>query len=274
VAVARWIASPLRELADVARRIRHGQLDVTIAPRSRDEIGVLARAMGDMVHALRDRDFVRETFGRYVSPELAERALRDRGALRLGGEVREVAMLMSDLRGFTELSERLGPAAMIDLLNRYLARMTPVIVQHGGTIDEFIGDAIFVLFGAPFSGPDDAERAVRCAWAMQQALVAFDEENQAQGLPRLTMGIGLHLGPVVAGNIGSPERLKYGVVGPAVNMVSRIQTLTAGGEVLLSDDLLSRVSSFVTVTPGRVERVKGAREPVTVHCLLAVKDPA
>jgi len=149
-----------------------------------------------------------------------------------------------------------------------------VIVQHGGTIDEFIGDAIFVLFGAPFSGPDDAERAVRCAWAMQQALVAFDEENQAQGLPRLTMGIGLHLGPVVAGNIGSPERLKYGVVGPAVNMVSRIQTLTAGGDVLLSDDLLSRVSSFVTVTPGRVERVKGAREPVTVHCLLAVKDPA
>ena len=274
VAVARWIASPLRELADVARRIRHGQLDVTIAPRSRDEIGVLARAMGDMVHALRDRDFVRETFGRYVSPELAERALRDRGALRLGGEVREVAMLMSDLRGFTELSEQLGPAAMIDLLNRYLARMTPVIVQHAGTIDEFIGDAIFVLFGAPFSGPDDAERAVRCAWAMQQALAAFDEENQAQGLPRLAMGIGLHLGPVVAGNIGSPERLKYGVVGPAVNMVSRIQTLTAGGDVLLSDDLLSRVSSFVTVTPGRVERVKGAREPVTVHCLLAVKDPA
>jgi len=109
---------------------------------------------------------------------------------------------------------------------------------------------------------------------MQQALAAFDEENQAQGLPRLTMGIGLHLGPVVAGNIGSPERLKYGVVGPAVNMVSRIQTLTAGGEVLLSDDLLSRVSSIVTVTPGRVERVKGAREPVTVHCLLAVKDPA
>src|SRR5262249_59131267 len=126
---------PVREVADGARRIRHGQLDVTIAPRSRDEIGVLARAMGDMVHALRDRDFVRETFGRYVSPELAERALRDRDALRLGGEVREVAMLMSDLRAFTELSQRLGPSAMIDLLNHYLARMTPVIVKYGGTID-------------------------------------------------------------------------------------------------------------------------------------------
>ena len=115
---------------------------------------------------------------------------------------------------------------------------------------------------------------VRGLFTKWEGTFAFDEENQAQGLPRLTMGIGLHLGPVVAGNIGSPERLKYGVVGPAVNMVSRIQTLTAGGDVLLSDDLLSRVSSFVTVTPGRVERVKGAREPVTVHCLLAVKDPA
>src|SRR2546426_9257274 len=103
---------------------------------------------------------------------------------------------------------------------------------------------------------------------MQQALAAFDEENQAQGLPRLAMGIGLHLGPVVAGNIGSPERLKYGVVGPAVNMVSRIQTLTAGGEVLLSDDLLSRVSSFVTVTPGRAERAEGARVPGEGYCPL------
>ena len=131
-----------------------------------------------------------------------------------------------------------------------------------------------MLFGAPFGGPNDAERAVRCAWAMHQALGVFNEENRADGLPELAMGIGLHLGPVVAGNIGSPERLKYGVVGPAVNMVSRIQALTAGGEVLLSEELLARVSGLVTVSPGRLERVKGAREPVTVYCLLAVKDPA
>ena len=119
IAVAGWIAHPLRELAQVARRIRHGHLDVTVVPRSHDEIGVLARAMNDMARALRDRDFIRETLGRYVSPELAAQVLRDREALQLGGEVREVAMLMSDLRGFSELSERLGPAAMIGLLNRY-----------------------------------------------------------------------------------------------------------------------------------------------------------
>lgn len=271
IAVAGWIAQPLRELAQLARRIRHGQLDVRAVPRSRDEIGVLARAMNDMAQALRDRDFVRETLGRYVSPELAAEVLRDREALTLGGEVREVAMLMSDLRGFSELSERLGPDGMIGLLNRYLACMTPVIQEHRGVIDEFIGDAIFVLFGAPFGRPDDAERAVRCAWAMQQALAAFNADGRARGLPELSMGIGLHVGPVVAGNIGGPDRMKYGVVGPAVNLTARIQALTVGGEVLVSETLLARVASLVSVAPGRSERVKGASAPITVHRLLEVK---
>jgi sigma-B regulation protein RsbU (phosphoserine phosphatase) len=273
IALAGWIARPLRELAQIARRIRLGQLDVTAVPRSHDEIGVLARAMNDMARALRDRDFIRETLGRYVSPELAAQALRDRDALQLGGELREVAMLMSDLRGFSELSERLGPAAMIALLNRYLGAMTPVIVQHGGVINEFIGDAIFVLFGAPFGRPDDTERAVRCAAAMQEALAGFNADNAARGLPGLSMGIALHVGPVVAGNIGSADRVKYGVVGPAVNLVARIESLSSGGEVLLSGTLVARVAPLVSVAPGRVERVKGVSEPVTVHRLLEVKGP-
>ena len=273
-AVAGWIARPLRELAQLARRIRQGELDVTAVPRSRDEIGVLTRAMGDMARALRDRDFIRDTFGRYVSRELAEQCLRDRDTLHLGGEVREVVMLMSDLRGFSELSERLGPSAMIGLLNRYFARMTPVIVAHGGIIDEFIGDAIFVLFGAPFGRPDDAERAVRCAWAMQAAMAVVNADSRALGVPELSMGIGLHIGPVVAGNIGSPDRLKYGVVGPAVNLVSRIQALTLGGEVLLSDTLAVRVSSIASVGPARLERVKGLTEPAVLHRVLDVRLPA
>ena len=274
VLLARWIARPLRELAQLARRIRHGDLDVTATPRSRDEIGVLTRAMGDMATALRDRDFIRATFGRYVSPELAERALRDRQALQLGGELREVAMLMSDLRGFSALSENLGPAATLDLLNRYFAAMTPVIVAHGGVIDEIIGDAIFVLFGAPFGRPDDAERAVRCAWAMQETLVAFNTANRSQALPELHQGIALHIGTVVAGNIGSPERVKYGVVGPAVNLLARIQSLTAGGEILISDALHARVAGLAEVGGGRVERVKGVSEPVTVYRVLGLAAPA
>ncbi|MCL6640275.1 MAG: HAMP domain-containing protein, partial [Candidatus Rokubacteria bacterium] len=265
--MARWLARPLRELAEAARRIRHGQLDVNLTPRSRDEIGVLTRAVADMARALRDRDFIRETFGRYVSPEVAEGFLRDRAALRLGGEVRAVTILMSDLRGFSALSERLGPEAMITILNRYLARMTPVILEHGGLINEFIGDAILVLFGAPLARPDDTERAVRCAWAMQRTLAALNEEQRRAGLPELAMGIGLHHGEVVAGNIGTAERVKYGVVGPAVNVAARLQALSEGGEIVASEAVVVRAGvNGAAGSPTQV-RLKGMRRPVTMFRL-------
>ncbi len=270
IATAHWIARPLRELAEEARQIRRGRLDVTVAPQSRDEIGVLARAMAEMAQGLRDRDFIRETLGRYVSPELAERCLRDRAALRLGGELRDVTVLMSDLREFTPLSERLGPEATIGVLNRYLARMTPIILEHGGMIDEFIGDAILVVFGAPFERIDDAERAVRCAVRMQEAMRAVNEEAGALGLPDLSMGIGIHCGSVVAGNIGSPDRIKYGVVGPPVNLVSRIQGLTAGGDILVSDAIVAKTHGLIVVGPPSQVAVKGAAQPVTVHRLLGL----
>jgi class 3 adenylate cyclase len=265
IVLVRWIAQPLRELGAQARRIREGDLDVAIVPHSRDEIGALARTMAEMVQGLRDRDFIRDVLGRYVSPELAEQCVRDRGAMRLGGEVRTVSLLMSDLRGFSGLSERLGPEAMIGLLNRYLGRMTPVILQHRGTINEFIGDAILVLFGAPFEQPDDAERAVRCAWAMQRAMASFNRESHSQGLPSLVMGIAVHSGRVVAGNIGSQDRMKYGVVGPAVNLTGRIESLTVGPQVLISAATLDRVRDLVSVGPGTEVAVKGVPEPVTVY---------
>ncbi|HTK92313.1 MAG TPA: adenylate/guanylate cyclase domain-containing protein [Verrucomicrobiae bacterium] len=266
VATARWMARPLQDLANLALRIRQGNLDAVVRPRSHDEIGVLTRSMGEMVRALRDREFVRQTLGRYVSPELAERVLRDPDAVRLGGELREVTILMSDLRGFSELSERLGPEAMIDILNRYLATMTQVIQAHGGMINEFIGDAILVLFGAPFQHRDDCERAVRCAWDMQCAMAALNVENRRLGLPELAMGIGIHVGPVVAGNIGSRDRVKYGVVGSPVNLAARIQALAFGGEVLLSESVVER-SGHVRVGAPRRVRAKGFASLVTVHPL-------
>ena len=270
--VARWIASPLMELAEQARRIRHGDLDVTFKYGPRDEIGVLSRAMRDMVTALRDRDFVRQALGRYVSPEVAERFLRDRDSLRLGGDLRQVTILMSDLRGFTTLSERLGPESMIDILNRYLARMTPVIHAHGGIINEFIGDAILVLFGAPFERPDDGQRALRCALAMQREMDALNEENKGLGLPVLAMGIGVHAGVVVAGNIGTKERAKYGVVGPTVNLAARVHTLAAGGQVLATRAALARARGAVRVGEPWRARVKGVTEPVVVHEVLGPVD--
>jgi class 3 adenylate cyclase len=269
---ARWIARPLRELAEQARRIRQGNLEVAIAPRSRDEIGVLARAMADMARALRDRDFIRETLGRYVNPELAAQCLRDRSALRLGGEVRQVAILMSDIRGFSELSERIAPEALIAVVNGYLARMTPIILEHGGTISDFIGDGILAVFGAPIAHGDEVDQAARCARAMQRDMHLVNAENRAAGLPDLAMGIAVHAGPVVAGNIGSPDRVKYGVVGAAVNLASRIQALAAGGEVIVSEAALKRLGPIARVGPARYVRVKGIADPVAVHELIGFAD--
>jgi adenylate cyclase len=270
VLTARWIARPLRDLAHQARRIRRGDLQVVVTPRSRDEIGVLARAMGDMTRALRDRDLIRDSLGRYVSPEIAERILRDPSALHLGGQVRHVAVLMSDLREFSALSERIGPEALIELVNRYLARMTPVILAHGGAIIDFIGDAILVLFGAPFERPDDVKRSTLCALSMQRTMDALNLENRALGLPELAMGIGLDAGTVVAGNIGSPDRMKYSVVGPAVNLASRIQSVADGGQVLATEAVAERIRGSIRLDGPRRTSVKGFAKPVLVYQVLGV----
>ena len=161
----------------------------------------------------RHNRFICETFGRYLTDEVVATVLESPTGLRMGGEKRKITMMMADLRGFTSLSERLPPERVVALLNRYLTTMVSVIKQYQGTIDEFIGDAIFVLFGAPIWQEDDAQRAVACAVAMQLAMASVNEQNRQEGLPEVEMGIGIHTGQVVVGNIGSPERMKYGVVG-------------------------------------------------------------
>lgn len=183
---------------------------------------------------LRNR-FIRETFGRYLADEVVATLLESPTGVRLGGEKRKITMMMADLRGFTSLSERLAPERVVAILNRYLATMVKIIKQYGGTIDEFIGDAIFVLFGAPIWQEDDAQRAVACAVAMQLAMAEVNDQNGQEDLPEVEMGIGIHTGQVVLGNIGSPERMKYGVVGRHVNLASRIQSYTTGGQILISE---------------------------------------
>ncbi|MCA9450968.1 MAG: adenylate/guanylate cyclase domain-containing protein, partial [Candidatus Omnitrophica bacterium] len=172
--------------------------------------------------------FITRTFGRYLSDDVVERILDDPRGLSLGGELRTVTVLMNDLRGFTSMCERLRPAEVVALLNRYLECMTAVILEHEGTIDEFIGDAILVIFGAPLARPDDARRAVACALSMMLAMDEFSAWCLERGLPQLEMGIGLNTGDVIVGNIGSERRLKYGIVGATVNLTSRIETYTVG----------------------------------------------
>ncbi|MGH7319615.1 MAG: adenylate/guanylate cyclase domain-containing protein, partial [Candidatus Rokuibacteriota bacterium] len=268
--LARRVTGPVSALTEGVARVAGGDLSQALPVRSQDEVGQLTAAFNDMLDGLRQRDFIRDTFGRYVSPEVARTLLESPEGLRLGGEKRDLTVLMSDLRGYTRLAEEGDPATVIQVLNAYLARMTEIIVSHGGTIDEFIGDAIFTIFGAPLAHPDHAERAAACAIAMQLAMEEVNRANQARGLPRLEMGIGLNTGEAVVGNIGSEQRAKYGVVGSAVNLAGRVEGCTVGGQVLLSPYTYERIRDVAEVGPPLPVEVKGIREPLLLYELRAL----
>jgi class 3 adenylate cyclase len=267
VLLARRVTGPVSALTRGVTRVAAGDLSEALPVRSADEVGQLTRAFNAMLDGLRQRDFIRDTFGRYVSPEVAQTLLESPEGLRLGGEKRDVTVLMSDLRGYTRLAEGGDPTVIVQVLNGYLGRMTDIIVEHGGTVDEFIGDAILAIFGAPLPHADHVERAAACAIAMQCAMEEMNRHHAALGLPRLEMGIGLNTGEAVVGNIGSEKRAKYGVVGSVVNLAARVQGCTVGGQVLLSSATYQRIREIAEVGPPLPVEVKGIREPLLLYDL-------
>jgi len=213
----------------------------------------------------RNEKFIRATFGRYLSDEIVTDILERPEGLELGGDLRRVSIMLSDIRGFTTLSENLAPSQVVTLLNRYLGTMTDIIMEHQGTIDEFIGDAILAVFGAPQRGEDDEDRAVRCALAMQKAMIEINAVNQAEGFPTLHTGIAINTGDVIAGNIGSERRSKYGFVGHPMNVTSRIEDITAGGEILIADSTLKSLKGRYALGRSQEINVKGIDETLLVH---------
>jgi class 3 adenylate cyclase len=217
--------------------------------------------------------FIKETFGRYLTDEVVEELLTAPEGLALGGASRTVTILMSDLRGFSSLAERLSPPQVLSLLNHYLGAMTQVILRHGGTIDEFIGDGILVIFGAPVARPDDATRAVACALEMQLSIRSVNEHLKSSDLPEIEMGIGINTGEVVVGNIGSDRRAKYGVVGRHVNLASRIEALTVGGQVLISESTRDAVGSILDIGAVTEVSLKGARDVMRIFDVRGIAGP-
>jgi adenylate cyclase len=220
----------------------------------------------------RRNQFIRKTFGRYTSDEIVDAILDAPDGLKLGGEKREVTLLMSDVRGFTAMAERLEPTEVVALLNHYLSVMVELIHRSGGNIDEIIGDAILVIFGAPLVMPDAARRAVRCALAMQQAMDSVNEHNLRRGLPEIEMGIALHTGEVVVGNIGSTQRSKYAVVGQTVNLTARVESFTVGGQILVSPALIHAANPGLILGEEVEVHAKGMPEALKCRALLGHED--
>jgi class 3 adenylate cyclase len=204
-------------------------------------------------------EFLKKTFGRYISKRVMNTLLENPSALELGGERRSVTMMSSDLRGFTAISENLEPEQVVTMLNNYFEVVMKVISDYGGVINDVIGDALLVFFGAPQRMPDRTERAVACAIAMQNAMGEVNVANRLSGLPELEMGIGIHNSEVVVGNIGSRLRTKYSVVGSGVNQVTRIEGYTVGGQILASEPVFKKVRNILRIDSQRVVHPKGYR---------------
>jgi len=210
-------------------------------------------------------EFLKTMFGRYLSHEVMTSLIENPSALELGGEKRRVTIMMTDLRGFTALAERLEPEQVVQMLNAYFEIMVEVVLKFKGTINEIIGDALLVIFGAPQEMPDRAQQAIACAITMQNAMAKVNEQNRAQGLPELEMGIGLNETEVIVGNIGSSKRSKYSVVGSGVNMTSRIESYSVGGQVLVSESVRHEAGEILRIDSERVVFPKGAETPLKIY---------
>ncbi len=265
--VASSVAGPLREVQAAMAEVGRGSLDARCAVVSNDEIGEVAEGFNRMVAGLREREQIREAFGKYVSPQVRDEILAGRASLE--GDAREVTILFADLRDFTPWVESSPPAQVVSDLNEYFTAMDGAIRAQGGLVLQFIGDEIEAVFGAPVAGPGHADAAVRAAIDMRMRLAAWNAARVAAGRVPLRHGVGIHTGTVIAGNIGSPERLSYALVGDAVNLTSRIQALNKefGTEILVSSFTVACLQGTFGLTPLPAVKVKGRKAEVEVYSL-------
>jgi adenylate cyclase len=268
----RPVVVAIRRIAGKAAHVGKGDYGEPLTVASKDEIGQLTANFNDMIAGLKERDFISNTFGRYVDQEVARELLSRPEASRLGGVKREVVILFADVRGFTPIAETLSPEATINLVNRHFARMIDVIQAHRGIIVDFLGDAILAFFD-PLDGPMEpvVQRAISSALKLHGAIEA--ENLAAPGYPALHMGIGLHAGEVVVGNIGSESRAKYGIIGSPVNLTHRIQGQAQGGEVVISDMVLQHCKEMVAVERTFQSELKGIAHPVTLYVVESMREP-
>jgi class 3 adenylate cyclase len=229
---------------------------------------VLSRIYHQLIHEERQR----LALGRFFPSQVREKILGTQENLRLGGERKQVTILFADLQGFTSISEEIDHVEVVNMLNAYFSLMTPIIFQHNGTLDKLMGDGMLALFGAPLSHGDEAYQAVQTAIDMHQALEKFNRDNQPRGWPELHLTVGINAGEVVAGYIGSEEHMNYTVIGDAVNVAQRIQSIAGSDQILISGavrdlilDRLGNVEGLKRLNQLPVRKLKGMEKEIDIY---------
>ncbi|MFA6455357.1 MAG: adenylate/guanylate cyclase domain-containing protein [Bacteroidota bacterium] len=270
VLLARYlIVKPIHRFFPTLEHIEQGDYSLLVPVKNNDEINQLAGHVNKMAAGLKEREFVKDTFSRYVPKEVVDQILERKIRPKLEGELREVTVFFSDIRGFTRMTERLGAEQIVHLLNRYFTAMTDVAIAFGGMIDKFSGDEIMILFGAPFPSDEDPLRAVRMGLAMQQRLELLNEEFTNEGLEHIAIGIGIATGKVILGNVGSEKRLNYSVIGDTVNLAARLVSKAAANEILIDGTTHQFITPhFICASLGAIQ-VKGKEFPVDVYSVVS-----
>ncbi|MGH6689374.1 MAG: adenylate/guanylate cyclase domain-containing protein [Gammaproteobacteria bacterium] len=266
VGLATVLSRPIFRLVQGTRAIAAGNFQIALPVTSRDELGTLTESFNQMARSLREKEMIKRAFTRYVAREVVEEVLKDPEQLALTGERREVTVLFCDIRGFTPMAERLAPEEVVSLLNEFYTLMIETTFKHDGTLDKFLGDAVMAVFGAPIAHPDHAIRAVRTATDMRNGIAELNERRVTHGKVPIGIGIGLSLGEVVAGTVGTEDRMEYTVIGDSVNLAARlVDNARPAGRILISQRTYEAVRDHVEVKDLGPLKVKGKEEEVEVY---------
>lgn len=262
------ITKPITQLAEATKDVTGGKYDEIILPyvgARKDEVATLTHAFEEMVNGLKEREIIRGVLNKVVSKDIADQILKS--SIHLGGEDRIVTVLFSDIRDFTKLTADYTPQSTISLLNKYMTRMSRIIEGEGGIIDKYVGDEIMALYGAPTQHPDHAIRALSSAKLMIETLKRWNEEREKEGFPPIEMGIGIHTGLVVAGNMGAEDRLNYTVLGANVNLAARLCEVAQPMQVIISEGTLQEphIKESFYVNPLPSIHLKGFSEPIKIY---------
>ncbi|MEJ2726045.1 MAG: adenylate/guanylate cyclase domain-containing protein [Deltaproteobacteria bacterium] len=264
-----YFSRPIRKLGEITKALGMGAFDCRIDVNRNDEFGDLAYAFNRMAEDLDLKEKIKDSFGRYVAPEIVDMIISNPDKLWMKGSKVEATVLFADIRGFTTLSENKDPEAVVELLNDYLSRVTDTVTKYGGHINKFVGDEVMAVFGAPILNPSHAASAVKAALDIQDQMI---ELNRAKllGDTIIGVGVGVNSGEMLAGNLGSERRMEYTVIGDNVNVASRLTSLAKGGEILISKrtyDAIGDKNRLEVEERGKVP-VKGRRRQIAIYRVL------
>lgn len=264
----------LRSLAAAMLEAGEGKMATRVDIKSKDEVGVLGDRFNWMMRGLEEGEFVKNIFKRYVTRQVVEKVLADKELAHLEGDRRVVSILFADIRGFTRLSQNMTPEEIITMLNQYFAPVIDVIIKNEGVLDKFIGDGFLAFWNAPLTQEDHALKACKAALEIKQALAGLNAERQAQGKPPIKVGIGIHTGEAIAGNIGSDQRMEYTIIGESVNFAERLEEAAKQGEILVSTDTRRLVNDKLRFAERKLQIEDYGEEKISAFELLTEETSA